>query len=323
MKKLLCLFSLCICFCLINSASCWSNGGYSVSSSAPKHGTHDWIAEKALNFLPEHEKEYIMNSINLYLYGTEMPDNPEEIGDTTKHHVYFSEDGTLIDDSSAKRAQEEYDKARRYLANNEFSSAAMYAGVTTHYIADMAVFGHVMGSSAWGTEKHHSDYESYVDSHLAMFEQYLIPDGLEFTSAYNATVSLAYDTTFDGEKGYGCVWMDDSCYWDNTDFVNRCGESINLAVNKIADVLHTLYNDVSPVSTVNPTPNFTWPPSTPTPTWSWSYNTTSISPSPSPSLNIGDRNTYIFFVLVFGVFALFLILSLSRYRPRYTSKTIF
>ena len=33
----------------------------------------------------------------------------------------------------------------------------------THYIADVAVFGHVMGAkSDWGVEMDHSDYEGYV-----------------------------------------------------------------------------------------------------------------------------------------------------------------
>ena len=34
--------------------------------------------------------------------------------------------------------------------------------------------------------------------------------------------------------------MDDNYNWTNSDFKNRAGQSINLAVNLLADVLHTL-----------------------------------------------------------------------------------
>ena len=40
--------------------------------------------------------------------------------------------------------------------------------------------------------------------------------------------------------------MDQNYDWSNLTFKNRVGESLNLAVNYIADVLHTLY--VSPIS---------------------------------------------------------------------------
>jgi hypothetical protein len=35
--------------------------------------------------------------------------------------------------------------------------------------------------------------------------------------------------------------MNQSYDWNNPAFVNRCGESLNLAVNLIADVLHSFY----------------------------------------------------------------------------------
>jgi hypothetical protein len=35
--------------------------------------------------------------------------------------------------------------------------------------------------------------------------------------------------------------MDENYNWSNPSFENRCGESLNLAVNLIADVLHTFY----------------------------------------------------------------------------------
>ncbi|MEM3579570.1 MAG: hypothetical protein QW468_04790 [Candidatus Bathyarchaeia archaeon] len=50
------------------------------------------------------------------------------------------------------------------------------------------------------------------------------------------------DTTFDADGGgLTCLWMDQNYNWSNTAFKNRCGESLNLAVNLLADVLHTFY----------------------------------------------------------------------------------
>jgi hypothetical protein len=258
----------------------WSNGGYSTDPSNPKYGTHDWIAQHALDWLPTQEKQYIQDNLALYLYGTELPDNsnaPNGIGDTTKHHVYFSSSGDVTDDASAQRAKTEYNIALNYLKAQDYADAAKTAGTMTHYIADLAVFGHVMGSSTlWGSEKHHSDYEDYVDamttSYSGSFNTYLSFDGsLSSTSAYNAAVNIAYDTTFGGSSHLTCVWMDDNYNWNNPTFSGRCGESLNLAVNAITDVLHSLYQEAAASSTTTPT-------SAPSPT-------TSPSPSSTPSLN--------------------------------------
>jgi len=238
----------------------WSNGGYSSDPSNPDYGTHDWIAQHALDWLPSNEKEYIQNNLATYLYGTELPDNSQAsdgIGDTSKHHIYYFSNGTLQDDSSAIRASEEYNIALSYLKVNDFINAAKHTGIMTHYIADMAVFGHVMGSSTdWGAEQHHSDYEDYANyrtnSYNDDFNIYLSYDGsLNTITAYNAARNLANDTTFDVDGDLTCVWMDQHYDWSNSVFVNRCGESLNLAVNYLTDVLHTLYTSRSNVSSLN------------------------------------------------------------------------
>src|SRR3989304_1237751 len=62
-------------------------------------------------------------------------------------------------------------------------SAARAAGVVSHYLSDVAVFGHVMGASTdWGAEVHHSDYEDYVRDRAtgtasSTFDPYLAFDG--------------------------------------------------------------------------------------------------------------------------------------------------
>jgi hypothetical protein len=137
------------------------------------------------------------------------------------------------------------------------SGAARELGIVAHYVADMAVFGHVMDdSTAWGAEQHHSDYEDYVDtrtnSYQDTFNSYLAFDGnLTTKTAYDAALALAHDSTFDDNGNLTCVWMDANYNWSNPQFTNRAGESLNLAVNAVGDVLHTFY-----VQTAPPIPEF-------------------------------------------------------------------
>ncbi|MEM3356732.1 MAG: zinc dependent phospholipase C family protein [Candidatus Bathyarchaeia archaeon] len=241
-------------FLICQIAYSWSNGGYSESQSNPDYGTHDWIAEHALDWLPQEEKQFILDNIAVYLYGTELPDNneaPDGIGDTGNHHVYYFANCSLQNDAAAVRAQEEYALAVELYRNGNFSGAAKRLGVMAHYIADVAVFAHVMGAKTdWGSENTtvHGDYESYVNTrtnnYADKFDIFLKFDGnLSYVSAYNATLMLAYDTTFDVDGNLTCVWMNKNYNWSDPTFKNRCGESLNLAVNLIADVLHTFYTE--------------------------------------------------------------------------------
>ncbi len=241
----------------VGSGFAWSNGGFSSFAYRPTYGTHDWIAQHALDWLPAEEKFYITSNLAVYLYGTELPDNnqaPDGIGDTAKHHVYFDSTETIIDDSAAVRALAEYVEALSFLKTNDYVNAAKTAGEMSHYIADMAVFGHVMGSHTdWGAEVHHIDYEDYVNertsTYAAEFDLYLSFDGsLSRITAYDAAKNLAYDTTFHVKGDLTCVWMNQNYDWSNSVFKSRVGESLNLAVNTVADVLHGL----SVESKINP-----------------------------------------------------------------------
>jgi hypothetical protein len=233
-----------------------SNDVYIYDPSSQYYWNHDRIAEHALDWLPVEEKAFILDNLAVYLYGTELPDNgaaPDGIGDTAKHHVYYFANGTLQDDSSAVRAQQEFEKAVSLYLAGQVPEAVKRLGVMTHYISDVAVFGHVMGASTdWGVETHHSDYETYVNersnSYDDEFNVFLSFDGaLETISAYNATLQLAYDTTFDVDGNLTCVWMDTHYNWSDPTFRGRCGESLNLAVNLVADVLHTFYLEIEHV----------------------------------------------------------------------------
>ena len=241
------------------SVSGWSNGGYSVDPTNPDYGTHDWIAEHALDWLPLGEKQFLLDNKAAYLYGTELPDNAADgIGDTTKHHVYYFANGSVQDNVGADRAAEEYTKAVAAYNAGNFSDAAKQLGIVTHYVVDVTVFGHVMGAATvWGTETHHSDYEDYVltrtNSYVDYFDIFLVFDGsLSTLSAYYATLMLANDTTFGGAEQLSCVWMDQNYDWSNATFLNRSGESLNLAVNTVADLLHTFNQDVAVIPEFSP-----------------------------------------------------------------------
>ncbi|MCW4010637.1 MAG: zinc dependent phospholipase C family protein [Candidatus Bathyarchaeota archaeon] len=251
-------------------AAAWSNGGYTGDLQNPGYGTHDWIAQHALDWLPPQEKQLLTDNLASYLYGTELPDNvatPDGIGDVRKHHVYFFANGTLQDDATAVRAQQEYANAQASIVAGNFSAAAEHLGMMTHYIADLAVFGHVMGSAtAWGTEVHHSSYESYVlartSNYSSEFSVFLLFDGaLAEVTAYDSAVAVAEDTTFAYGSALTCTWMDQNYNWSNTQFKSRCGDSLNLAVNAVADVLHTFYAETlastPTLAPVSPSPTLT------------------------------------------------------------------
>ncbi|MDP2899500.1 MAG: hypothetical protein Q8O47_00835, partial [Candidatus Bathyarchaeota archaeon] len=54
----------------IRTTEAWSNGGYSSDPSSPDYGTHDWIAQHALDWLPAQNKQDITDNLQIYLYGT-------------------------------------------------------------------------------------------------------------------------------------------------------------------------------------------------------------------------------------------------------------
>ena len=268
------LLTLAITSALVKNGVAWSNGGYSSDPNNPDYGTHDWIAQHALDWLPDKEKWYIYDNLAAYLYGTEFPDNgqvSDGIGDTALHHVYFDRGGDLTDDAAAVRAETEFTNTLNVLSAKDYKNASKFAGIMTHYIADLAVFAHVMGAGTdWGKEKHHDDFENgangYTSSYNSWFTRFLVFDGsLIEISAYDAAVNLARDTTFDNVTDTA-VWMDQNYNWNNQAFMNRVGESLNLAVNYVTDVLHTLYvkSEAQVPPPFEPPPN---PPSNPPFSW--------------------------------------------------------
>jgi len=246
----------------VPGARAWSNGGYSSDPANPDYGTHDWIADKALMIQARDVTFLSMTYHPRYMLGTEAPDNPVYIGDSTNHHVYYYSEGVLQDDDSAVRASQLYQVALGYLRNGDYEAAAYDIGAMAHYVSDVGVFGHTMGSATdWGTEAHHSDYENNIESMIGSLEP---PTGLVLgdKGAYDATIGLARDITFGQGAIMTNVWMDTNYDWTDPVFVASAMSSLNSSVTAVAAVINHLMIETTPsVPTTLPTP----PPQAPQP----------------------------------------------------------
>ena len=223
----------------LQGAQAWSNGGYSSDPNNPDYGTHDWIADKALT-VQTRDVTFLTTTYHAkYLLGTEAPDNPAYIGDSTNHHVYYYSGGAIQDDVGADRALAMYQTALGYLTSADFGNAAYYIGAMAHYISDVGVFGHTMGASTdWGSEVHHSDYENEFEARLGTIPAPSIVLGN--LAAYSATTGLAHTITFGSGTIKSNVWMDTNYDWLNSIFSASAIASLYASVGAVAAVINHL-----------------------------------------------------------------------------------
>jgi len=237
----------------------WSNGGYSADPNNPNYGTHDWIADEAIAVQTK-DTTFLKTTYHArFLIGTEAPDNPAYIADSTNHHVYYYSSGDLQDGKSGIRGAQMYDIALGYLASQDLNNAAYYIGAMTHYIADVGVFGHTMGSGTdWGAEDHHSDYENAIESMIGTLSS---PTGVALgdSDAYAATLDLAYEITFGGGAIMPNIWMDTNYNWADSTFVTSAMASLNSSVAAVAAVVNHLLVEADSPSTA-PEPQAPQPP---------------------------------------------------------------
>jgi len=249
---------------LSGAAYGWSNGGKSDDPLHPKYGTHDWISEHALDLLPQSEKYFITDNMAAYLYGTEIPDFVYY--DTENHHIYFYPNGTCMEDDAAVKAMTHYQALKDALKSKELKKAAEEAGIMSHYMADVSAFPHVLSAkTAWGEERHHSDFESDVERHTERYNDSFFtvkPDGLVLKDAYNLSIEIAKATTFGDNGAYNARWLDDnyvnSINW-SSEYRGRINTLINLAVNNIADAIHSAVVESGTSSTENKSTGFEIP----------------------------------------------------------------
>jgi hypothetical protein len=237
----------------------WSNGGYSSDPGNPDYGTHDWIADNAIA-IQTMDANFLKTTYHArFLLGTEAPDNSAYIGDSTNHHVYYYSSGDLQDGKSAIRASQMYQIALGYMASQDLDNAAYYTGAMTHYVADVGVFGHTMGSGTdWGAEDHHSDYENAIESMTGSLSS---PTGVSLgdSDTYAATVDLANIVTFGGGAIMPNIWMDNNYNWADSTFVTSAMASLNSSVAAVAAVVNHLLVEAGAPST-SPDPQAPQPP---------------------------------------------------------------
>jgi len=260
-SRVLHLMAVLACLTMLSpSASAWSNGGYSADQNNPDYGTHDWIADMALS-LQTLNATFLTSTYHAhFLLGTEAPDNPAFIGDTTNHHIYYYSTHELQDDICAVRASQIYELALRYLNAGEYNDAAFDLGVLAHYVADPGVFGHTMGAyTNWGAETHHSDYENEIESMLSTLAQ---PTGVTLGNldAYTATLQLGRTITFGDGEIQSNVWMDDNYDWSDETFAASAMASLYASVAAVAAVMNHLLVEANQTESP-PSPKVPRPPS--------------------------------------------------------------
>lgn len=245
--------------CAIPGAQAWSNGGYSSNPANPDYGTHDWIADAAMQMQTK-DVAFLKTTFHAsFLLGTEAPDNPHYIGDSGNHHVYYFSNGDLQDDACAVRASAIYSSAVQYLKGQDYELAAFETGVMAHYISDVGVFGHTMGSSTdWGSENHHSDYEGEMNSIVSSLA-FPIDISLGNKSARNATLELAENITFGEGAIMSNVWMDANYDWTNSVFEASAMASLYASVAAVAAAINHLMVEAAP-SPLIPLPEVPQPP---------------------------------------------------------------
>lgn len=241
----------------------WNNGpaGNTTTNlpsecASPRYATHDWIADHAFDILPAAEKAWLLPHRNLYLLGTEAPDSndiPLACGgpnagydDRSRgHSIEWDADAkVMLNDRAAVRAQEEYGKAVIAFQQGEPGHAAFYLGAMAHYIGDVSQYGH-----SWRDEVHHGDYESWAATRTdsfaeGFFESYIQLDSLVRRTPYTATKRISVSTFAGNDRILTAQEMDLLFSTKPQEYIDSVGDSLNLAVNELADVLHTFYLNV-------------------------------------------------------------------------------
>ena len=190
----------------------WNNGqaGNTGTNTAAEcrdspSATHDWIADHALDLLPDNEKAWLEPHRAIYLIGTEAPDNrtirlacgvPHRGYDDRSlgHSVTWNASATMMtNDRPAVRAQEEYAKAVIAFGQGKPAHAAFFLGAMVHYIGDVAQYGH-----SWPNEKHHSDYETWAAKLTSSFNAGTFEDAIDGDSLVRRTPIYGRATNLPG-----------------------------------------------------------------------------------------------------------------------------
>jgi len=272
-KSLCLLLGFLIFLTFLNYGNAWNNGNsgsayaytYINYDYEDNYGTHDWIADAALNALlnlNESKWNWLELRKEIYFVGTEAPDNSgvnmtlngeiiEGFGDTTYHHIYFFENGTIShnEDDSAIRAKLCGDLADSCIEEEKLDQAAFYLGAMTHYIADVSMYAHVAENNVpphnVDFDEHHSTIEGYVQTRTNEYDNMeeffkIFSVNIDNKKPYDVAIDLAWDTYYDPNPSESTIR---NALWLHNNFFSWTGKLTY--AQRIADsnITHQLYYD--------------------------------------------------------------------------------
>ena len=211
------------------------------------YGTHDYLAQYALKWLPADERAWIVNET--YFYGTELPDSQlrEGFDDAARQHIYFNPNGSVADGVMAQKSIRKYNLTIDLLRREKNDTASKWAGSIVHYISEAGLWGNVMKRAISSRR-----FEQYVlirtdiifpsSDFESLFSGYLAFDSLDNISPYDAVLKVANATYFGDEDGRcNAKWMDENYNVSDPEFLRCAGRNFNNIINAIADVIHSIY----------------------------------------------------------------------------------
>lgn len=259
----------CAAFLLCCPLHAWKNPTQSKSTDKPLFGTHDYIAYKAYRMAGPSKLPWLKKNLNFYFLGTEAPDWGTKLMAAAKngyhdtgecHCILFDAGGKVSRDHGRERIREEFNKAKKALADGDQKLAAFYAGAMAHYVGDLSQFCHIMGKqSHWGSEdepvKIHSRYEVAVEKTIdltkrksSLLESYIKKREVDGNTAEEVALAVAKFIE-KGNSSRGPGWMrtrygqlvkqkkaSDPGKWDKA-FQDQTGQNVNYSVNAIAKLL--------------------------------------------------------------------------------------
>ncbi len=249
----------------LTSLGAWNNGqtGNTATNTAaecsdPPYATHDWIADHAMDLLPDNKKAWLQPHRAIYLIGTEAPDNrtirpacgvPHRGYDDRSqgHSVRWNASATtMTNDRPAVRAQEEYDKAVIASARTSSLTPPSFSARWRTISVTSPRYGH-----SWPDETHHSDYQQWAAGLTSSFDAGTFEDAIDGDSLVRRTPYTAARrisrATFTGRPSDDILQaprMDTLFSTKPQGFIDSVRGSLNLGVNEVADVLHTFFINV-------------------------------------------------------------------------------
>lgn len=246
----------------VGSGYCWGNG-YSIYGdpifadsvtgwkNTNMYGTHDYLAQKALEMLAEAAPEEAMwINQRYYFYGTELPDSlgmGESINDRAAQYLTFDGGGRLIDDSLAKQSMKRYDQLIAAIKRGDIGTASKFAGTLAAYVSNAGLFSRVVDTATNGKNfEDHILFLTDIKYPSPEFEEKygdLSFDGkLESISPYDATIRLG-QRTYLGSNDPNCcaLCLEENYDLESQQFIDCARDNFENIVNAIVDVLHTAY----------------------------------------------------------------------------------